>query len=136
MVTLRAQAEVGHPGLLLSMAHKTFYNVAKPGLPSLSGFSRLPRHHAPLLSQFPAFVRAVPTAQHAFPSIRPLPLPLLLFQGWLKGPCSRKPVSLPHEELIALLCSPSPEGDLLQGKHQCPEQHWSSAQQGPVSAGE
>lgn len=68
MVTLRAQAEVGYTGLLLSMAYKTFYNVAKPVLPSLSGFSRLPRHHTPHLSQFPAFVHAVPTAQHVFPS--------------------------------------------------------------------
>lgn len=71
MVTLRAQAEAGHPGLLLSMAHKTFYNMAKPGLPSLSGFSRLPRHHAPLLSQFPAFAVLFPLLSMPFPPSAP-----------------------------------------------------------------
>lgn len=105
MVTLTAQAKVDYAGLLLSTAFEASHSAARPTFPSLSGAS--PPFTSPSLC---------PTL---FLKLKYLSLPLttcqapvLLLQGWLQGPYSKKPVSLPREELITPTMLLLPRGDL------------------------
>lgn len=106
-----AQAKIDYTGLLLSKVFKAFYNAAhfsvpRPSLasPYSTGITGHALHTSqPLSMLFPLL--SIP-----LPPTLPCQVPLLLLQGWLRSPCSVKPVSLLHEELITPTVFPLPRG--------------------------
>lgn len=104
-----AQAKIHYIGLLLSKVFKAFYNAAHLPVPPWL----LPTPQASQATPFhlPAFAHAVLPAQHTSPYHSP-PAKFLYcsLKAGLGGPCSVKPVSLPHGELITPTVFPLPRG--------------------------